>query len=66
MEEITLRDYQQQAVQKIQSSFLQGHKKVLFTLPTGGGKTVLFNHMARRAAAKGKRVLILAQKMSIP
>ena len=59
MEEFVHRDYQQTAIQKIQDSFRQGHKKVPFALPTGGGKTVLFNHMARRAAAKGKRVLIV-------
>jgi superfamily II DNA or RNA helicase len=39
--------------------------RVLLQLPTGGGKTVIFSHIASSSAAKRKRVIIAAHRMEI-
>ena len=62
---ITLRTYQQQAVDELRGSFMAGHRRVLFVLPTGGGKTVVFSHIAERAAALGNRVCILVHRQEL-
>ena len=48
---ITLRPYQQEAVAAIRQQYASGLRAVLFVLPTGGGKTVVFSHIAEQAAA---------------
>ena len=53
---VNLRDYQKQGVDNIRFSYMQGRKSVLYVLPTGGGKTVIFSHIAEQAAKKGNRV----------
>jgi superfamily II DNA or RNA helicase len=59
-----LRDYQIDAVAEIRTAFAQ-HRRVLFVLPTGGGKTVIFAFITTHAAAKGNRVIILAHRAEI-
>ncbi len=49
-----LRPYQQEAVERLRAAFRQGHRGVLFVLPTGGGKTVVFSHIAQQSASRGK------------
>jgi len=51
-----LRDYQAKAVEEIEQAT---GPHVLFTLPTGGGKTVIADKIAENAVARGERVLIL-------
>lgn len=60
-----LRDYQTISVDNIRKSF--GLKKTapLLALPTGGGKTVIFTYIAENAAAKGRKVLILAHRKEL-
>lgn len=55
------RDYQIQAQQDIYSAWQQ-HDRILFQLPTGGGKTVLFGMIAADCIKAGHRVLILAHR----
>jgi DNA repair protein RadD len=57
-----LRDYQEVFVHEVRLRFREGHKAVLLVAATGAGKTVVFSHIAHSAAAKGKRVLILAHR----
>jgi DNA repair protein RadD len=57
-----LRDYQERGVQEIRAAYAAGAQSVLYTLPTGGGKTVVFSFVAKSAAAKGKRVGILVHR----
>lgn len=38
-----LRDYQQRDINRLRLAFAQGHRRVLYRLPTGGGKTVTFS-----------------------
>jgi superfamily II DNA or RNA helicase len=59
-----LRDYQIEAVAEIRATFTR-HPRVLFVLPTGGGKTVIFAFITTHAAAKGNRVIILAHRQEI-
>ncbi len=62
---ITLRPYQHQAVAEIREQFRQRHRSVLFVLPTGGGKTVLFSHITRETAARGNRVCVLVHRAEL-
>jgi DNA repair protein RadD len=61
----TLRPYQQTAVAQIRAALVRGHRSVLFVLPTGGGKTVVFSHIAEQAAAKGNRICILVHRVEL-
>jgi len=65
MNTIQLRPYQLQSVEGIRESYRQGNKKVLFVLPTGGGKTETFIYMAIEAVNKGKRVYFLVHKKNL-
>ena len=53
---VNLRDYQKEGVANIRFSYMQGRKSVLYVLPTGGGKTVIFSHIAEQAAIKGNSI----------
>lgn len=57
-----LRDYQKEAVEAVESEWSDGRRRTLLVIPTGGGKTVVFSEIARRASARGERVLILAHR----
>ena len=59
-----LRPYQLQAVEQLRQAY-QRHRSVLFVLPTGGGKTVVFSHIAEQAAAKGSRICILVHRQEL-
>lgn len=56
-----LRDYQETAVVDVRTAF-RLYQLILLVLSTGAGKTVIFSYIARSAAAKGKRILILAHR----
>jgi ERCC4-related helicase len=62
---VSLRPYQIDCVRGIRAAF--GFcRRVLFCLPTGGGKTVIFAYITSETAAKGKRVIILAHRAARP
>lgn len=61
----TLRDYQQRGVDDIRAAFRAGVARACFTMPTGAGKTILFSYMVAGAAARGKRVLLLAHRIEL-
>lgn len=61
----SLRRYQQKGVEDIREAMRQGAKAVLYTLPTGGGKTVIFCYITEQAAMKQKRVLILVHRREL-
>jgi superfamily II DNA or RNA helicase len=62
---MNLRPYQHQAVEQIRQAYQQRHRSVLFVLPTGGGKTVVFSHIAEQAAAKGSRICVLVHRQEL-
>lgn len=63
--EVRLRKYQEQGVTAIKAAFATGHRRVLFVLPTGGGKTVIFSHIAAHAVAKGNSVCVLVHRQEL-
>lgn len=59
---VELRPYQQEAVEAIEREWALGRRRTLLVLPTGCGKTVVFNEIARREVERGGRVLVLAHR----
>ena len=62
---VTLRDYQHQGVEAIRDAYRKGRRSVLYTLPTGGGKTVVFSYVVQNAVSKGRRVAILVHRQEL-
>jgi superfamily II DNA or RNA helicase len=60
-----LRPYQEALVAQVRFQYQLGHSSVLAVLPTGGGKTVIFSHIAQSAARKGNRVCILVHRAEL-
>lgn len=55
----TLRDYQSACLDAVESGWAT-QSRLLVVLGTGGGKTVIFSHVAKREVERGGKVLILA------
>jgi superfamily II DNA or RNA helicase len=62
---MNLRPYQHQLITDIRLQYQLGKRSVLAVLPTGGGKTVCFSHIAQAAAKKGNRVCILVHRQEL-
>src|SRR6188474_1468830 len=63
-----LYPYQEQAVTRIFNRLLElpPNANLLFQLPTGGGKTIIFTEIARRYIEKsGRKVLILTHRIEL-
>lgn len=57
---ITLRPYQQTAVQEVYDLFREGAASILLQMPTGSGKTAASSAILERAVAKGYRCIFAA------
>jgi superfamily II DNA or RNA helicase len=62
---VNLRPFQATAVTEIRGAFMAGHRRILFVLPTGGGKTFTFVYIAEQAAIRGNRVCILVHRQEL-
>ena len=62
---LTLRDYQQRAINDLRSAYRQGARAPLLVCPTGAGKTVVFSEVSASAAARGRQVLILVHRREL-
>jgi superfamily II DNA or RNA helicase len=60
-----LRPYQQKLIDDTRFQLQLGREKVLIVLPTGGGKTVCFSHIAESASKKGNRVCVLVHRAEL-
>lgn len=62
--EISLRDYQQEAFDKIVEYFrsAKGHEPAFVDMSVGSGKTALAAFLARHVSSKGGRVLLVARQ----
>ena len=60
-----LRPYQKQIVTEVRAAYVQGHRAPLVVLPTGGGKTTIFSHIATATAARGKTVWVVAHRAEL-
>ncbi|MCL1493990.1 MAG: DEAD/DEAH box helicase family protein [Pseudanabaena sp. Salubria-1] len=59
---IEIRDYQQEGIDKIYGVWNSGVTKVMFQMPTGTGKTVVFNQIVKQELEKKSTVLIVAHR----
>lgn len=62
---LVLRSYQSDGVGLVRAKFLSGNRRVIYCLPTGGGKTPIFTHIAEQSSKKGKRVIILVHRQEL-
>lgn len=60
-----LRDYQNETIQNIQNSLVKGNRSIMVQQPPRTGKTVIMAEIARRANAKGRRVLFIVHRAEI-
>jgi len=58
---LKLRDYQTEALARVKDAYKRGKRRVLVSLPTGTGKTVVFAHFPG-ALRMRKRLLVLAHR----
>lgn len=60
-----LRPYQALLVERIVSAATGGAKRICVQLPTGGGKSVVFAHLIRRAVDKDRDVLFMVHRREL-
>lgn len=60
-----LRPYQIEAINALRVSFNAGNKHVILCAPTGAGKTVIFSAMVDAAINKGRKVLIVTDRIEL-
>jgi len=64
-EELTLRGYQETAVEKLRFGLAGGVLRQILCSPTGSGKTEIGMAIVKGARAKGKRVAFLANRIQL-
>ncbi len=62
---IELRPYQDCDVGKLRGAFAAGRRRVLYVLPTAGGKTIVFAHVIEGATRKGRRSAIIVHRREL-
>jgi superfamily II DNA or RNA helicase len=62
---LSLRNYQQQAIDDLRAVYARGASAVLLTMPTGAGKTVVIAAATAGARAKGNRVLVVVHRREL-
>ena len=62
---MALRPYQQEAFDAIFNKWEEGQRKLLLSLPTGCGKTIVFAKVIEQCVRTGKRVLVLAHRAEL-
>ena len=60
-----LREYQHRAEHEARSCLAEGLKRICLYLPTGGGKTLTATSIIKKATAKGRRVIFLANRKQL-
>lgn len=60
-----LRDYQRHDIDAMRRAIAGGARRLLYVLPTGGGKTCVAAEIIRLAAAKGKRIYFIAHRKEL-
>ncbi|EAR14043.1 DEAD/DEAH box helicase [Robiginitalea biformata] len=60
-----LRSYQKDLISRLRLAIRQGNRRIIAVLPTGGGKTFTFTHIVKGAVDKGRRVLILTDRIEL-
>ena len=60
-EALTLRPYQEDALQEIRAHYARKEKKVLLHMATGGGKTVIFSRVLKGVSEKGNKAIMVVR-----
>lgn len=60
-----LRPYQQELIENIRESIINGNRSIVTVLGCGGGKSVIQAEIARSATAKGNRVQFLVHRKEL-
>lgn len=61
----TLRPYQQGGIEQVHGHWRTGTRRVLFVLPTGGGKTVVASAVCHHELAEGGSVLFVVHRTEL-
>lgn len=59
------RDYQQKGIDLTRKAYSDGHRKILFYLATGGGKSVIFIHLVYNLLSKNKPVILVMRRRQL-
>lgn len=62
---IQLRPYQQDLIDKIRESIIQGNKRIILCSPTGSGKTFIFSYMVTQHIRRGGKALIFTHRTEL-
>lgn len=60
-----LREYQEDLVEATRVSIRNGHRRVIAVLPTGGGKTFTFSFIVKGAFSRGRKILIITDRVEL-
>ncbi len=60
-----LHPFQSKIIEDLATGHRQGHLRQVCALPTGGGKTVVAAHLGHRAAAKGRTMLFIVDRIEL-
>lgn len=60
-----LRPYQKEGISKIFAAWKNGKKSILFQMPTGTGKTVLFSEIVKMGSDKNRKILIAVHRIEL-
>ena len=60
-----LRDYQIRDLEKLRAEYRAGRRAPIYQGATGSGKTVLFSHIVKGAAAKGSNIWIVVHRQEL-
>lgn len=62
---VQFRPYQDASIEAVKNKWRQGKKKVVVTLPTGGGKTYVFAGIAKLVEKKQRRTIVLVDRKEL-
>lgn len=62
---ISLYPYQSKLITKIREAMANGKRRILCQSPTGSGKTVIFSHIVKEMEKRGKRALIVTDRVEL-
>lgn len=60
-----LRPYQINDINLLRKAYREGHRRIMYALPTGGGKTVVASELIRSAAGKGHKSLLIVDRIEL-
>ncbi len=60
-----LRPYQSEGIKKIFAEWRNGKRSVLFQMPTGTGKTILFSEIVKKGYEQQKKILVIAHRKEL-